>query len=135
MLFSKILRVFISVNFREQPIFLYTNGVDQKPSSCQSFSLDVPHAPPVMAKQEIARAIHDVLLTSTSAEEKLLDITLNSELKFEKHIAGICNKASQKIHVLFGIASYASLNKRRLIMRTFLESQFNCCTSMWMFHA
>ena len=134
MLFNKILRIFIPVNFREQPIVLYTNGVDQKPSSCQSFSLDVPHVPPVMAKQEIARAIHDVLLTS-SAEEKLLDMTLDSELKFEKHIAGICNKASQKIHVLFRIASYVSLNKRRLIMRTFLESQFNCCTLMWMFHA
>ena len=88
-----------------------------------------------MAKQEIARAIHDVLLTSTSAEEKLLDITLDSELKFKKHIAGICNKASQKIHVLFGIARYVSLKKRRLIMRTFLESQFNCCTLRWMFHA
>ena len=43
--------------------------------------------------------INDVVLTS-SVQEKLLGITLDSELKFEKHITEICNKASQKIHVL-----------------------------------
>ena len=36
---------------------------------------------------------------TSSVEEKLFGITLNFELKFEKHITGICNKASQKIHV------------------------------------
>ena len=34
--------------------------------------------------------INDVVLTS-SVEAKLLGITLDSELKFEKHITGICN--------------------------------------------
>ena len=37
-----------------------------------------------------------VLLTS-SVEEKLCGITVDSELKFEKHISSICNKASQKM--------------------------------------
>ena len=37
--------------------------------------------------------INNVVLTS-SVEEKLLGITLDSELKFEKHITDICNKAS-----------------------------------------
>ena len=35
--------------------------------------------------------IKDVVLTS-SVEEKLLGITLDSELKSEKQITGICNK-------------------------------------------
>ena len=39
--------------------------------------------------------INDVVLTS-SVEEKLFGITVNSKLKGEKHITGICNKASQK---------------------------------------
>ena len=39
--------------------------------------------------------INNVALTS-SIEEKLLGITLDYKLKFEKHITGICNKASQK---------------------------------------
>ena len=37
--------------------------------------------------------INDVVL---SVEEKLLGITLDSELKFEKNITDICNKTSQK---------------------------------------
>ena len=61
--------------------------------------------------------INDVVLTS-SIEEKVLGITLDSELKFEKYITDICNKASQKIHVLSRITSYMSLNKRRLLMKT-----------------
>ena len=77
--------------------------------------------------------INDVVLNS-SVEEKLLGITLDSELKFEKLITGICNKTSQKIHVLSKITSHMSLNKRKLLMKMFLESQFNYCPLIWMFH-
>ena len=80
------------------------------------------------------KKISDVVLTS-SVEEKLLGITLHSELKFEKHIPDMCNKASQKIHVLSRITSYMSLNKWRLLMKTFVESQFNYCPFIWMFHS
>ena len=65
--------------------------------------------------------IYDVVLTS-SVEEKLLGITLDSELKFEKHVTDTCNEVSQKIHVLSRITSYISLKKRRLLMKTFGES-------------
>ena len=78
--------------------------------------------------------INDVVLTS-SVEEKLLGITLDSELKFEKHITDICNKASQKIHVLSRITSYMSLNMWRLLMKMFVESQFNYCPLIWTFHS
>ena len=65
-----------------------------------------------------------------------------SELKLEKHVTGICNKASQKIHVLSTVTSYMSLNKRKtfvengktFLMKTFVESHFNYCPLIWMFH-
>ena len=78
--------------------------------------------------------IKDVVLIS-NVEEKLLGTSLGSELKFEKHITGICNKASQKIHVLSRITSYMSLNKLRLLTKTFVESQFNYYPLIWMFHS
>ena len=78
--------------------------------------------------------INDVVLTS-SVQEKLLGITLDSEFKFEKHITDISNKASQKIHVLPRITSCMSVNKRRLLMKTLVESQFNYCPLIWMFHS
>ena len=77
-------------------------------------------------------AINDVVLTS-NVEEKLLGITIDSEVKFEKHIISICNKASQKIHAMTRIGSYMLLNKRRLLMKTFVKSQFNYCHLTWMF--
>ena len=79
-------------------------------------------------------AINDVVLTS-SVEEKLLGTTLDSEVKFEKHIIGICNKASQKIHAMPRIGSYILPNKRIFLMKTFIESQFNYCHLTWMFHS
>ena len=78
--------------------------------------------------------LYDVVLSS-SVEETLLGITLDSELKFEKHITDICNKVSQKIPVLSRITSYMSLNKWSLRMKTFVESQFNYCPLIWMFHS
>ena len=52
--------------------------------------------------------INNVVLTS-NAEENLLGIIVISELKFEKHITRICNKASQKIQTLFRITGYVLL--------------------------
>ena len=76
--------------------------------------------------------INNVVLTS-SVEEKLLGINLDSELKFEIHMTDICNKASQKIHVLSKITSYMSLNKQRLLLKMFVESLFNYFPLIWMF--
>ena len=47
----------------------------------------------------------DDIVLSSSVEEKLLGITFYYELKFEKYISGICNKASQKTRVLSRITS------------------------------
>ena len=49
-------------------------------------------------KAEKVMTINDVAMTS-SDEEKLLSIILDSKLKFERHITGICNKATQKYMV------------------------------------
>ena len=66
-------------------------------------------------------AINDAALTS-GVEEKLLGFVLDSGLKSEKHVTGIYNKASEKIHVLSRITSYMPLKKRRLLMKMFVES-------------
>ena len=78
--------------------------------------------------------INDVLLTS-SVEEKLLGTTLDSELKFEKYITGICNKVSQKNTCSVQNYKLIPLRKRRLLMITFVESQFNYCPLIWIFHS
>ena len=50
-----------------------------------------------------------------SLSEKLLGITFDCKLKFNKHIGDICRKASQKINALARLAPYMGITKRRII--------------------
>ena len=71
----------------------------------------------------------------TSTKETLLGILIDSELSFDQHISSICSKASKKLHALGRIASFMSFNKRRTLMKAFIESQFNYCPLIWMFQS
>ena len=68
-----------------------------------------------------------------SSSEKLLGITIDSELKFDIHLRNLCNKANQKLHALSRISSFISTDKLRVIMKAFVLSQFNYCPLVWMF--
>ena len=65
---------------------------------------------------------------------KLLGITVDNKLNFNDHVAGICKKASQKLHALTRIAPYTNTKKLKVLMKAFIESQFNYCPLVWMFH-
>ena len=58
---------------------------------------------------------------ASSASEKLLGITLDSELKFEEHINKICNIVNKKLNSLHGIGSYMSLDKRKMLLKAFMN--------------
>ena len=60
--------------------------------------------------------------------EKLLDITIDSDLKLDKH------KVSEK-KALFRVTGQISLEKRRIVMIRFVESQFNYCPLIWLLHS
>ena len=77
----------------------------------------------------------DGIQVTFSTAETLLGITIDSELNFENHLSTICNRVSRNIDVLGRIANYMPLEKRRLMMKTFIESQFNYCPMIWMFHS
>ena len=66
---------------------------------------------------------------------KLLGVTIDNKLNFDEHVHKICKKASQKLHALARISKYLDKNKLRVIMKTFIESQFNYCPTTWMFHS
>ena len=72
------------------------------------------------------------LQINNSVCEKLLGITFDCKLKFNKHIEAICQKASQKINALARLAPYMGTTKKRIIMNTFFKSQFNYCPLVWM---
>ena len=64
---------------------------------------------------------------ANSSYEKLLKITIESDLKFNENVSEIYNKVSQKVNALSRISNYMSLPKGRIVMKTLVESQFNYC--------
>ena len=69
----------------------------------------------------------------SSTAETLLGITIDSELNVENHLCAICNNVSRKINALGRIANYMPLEKLRIVMKTFIESQFKYCPLISMF--
>ena len=68
-----------------------------------------------------------------SAEEKLLGVTIDKNLNFNSHLSSICKKVSQKVTALARIVKLLPFQKRSIILKTFIESQFSYCPLVWMF--
>ena len=60
---------------------------------------------------------------------------MDSELKFKEHINKICNIVNKQLHALHRIPSHMSSDKRKMLLRAFIESQFSYCPLIWMFHS
>ena len=69
------------------------------------------------------------------SDVKLLGVTIDNELKFDKHVSKICSKASRKLSVLARMSKLLLFEKRRVIFKSFVECQFKYCPLLWMFHS
>ena len=49
------------------------------------------------------------------------------------HIKSICNQAGRKLNALARISHYLNEDKRKLLMKAFILSQFNYCPITWMY--
>ena len=67
------------------------------------------------------------LRLNNSLSEKILGITFDCKLKFNKHIEDICQKASQKLNTLAILAPCMGTTKKCILMNAFFKSQFNYC--------
>ena len=70
-----------------------------------------------------------------SQSEKFLGIILDNQLKFDKLIENICQKASRKLNALARVTNYIKLPKKRILMDAFFKVQFYYCPAVWMFHS
>ena len=68
-----------------------------------------------------------------SQAEKLLGMTVDKKLNFNLHLKTLCKKVNQKVSALARIVRILPFQKRHLILRTFIESQFSYCPLVWMF--
>ena len=64
---------------------------------------------------------------------KLLGLFIDSDLSFHGHVKVICKKASQKLSAIARLAKVISDHKKKVLIKTFFESQFSYCPLLWMF--
>ena len=78
--------------------------------------------------------IGNEVIESTDTVE-LLGLKIDNKLKFNEHVTNLYIKGNQKLHALARISKYLSQDKLKIIMKTFIQSQFNYCPLVWMFHS
>ena len=84
---------------------------------------------------EATTAVIDGLPIDSSKTVVLLGITIDHELKFDEHVNHLCTKVSLKLNALARIAPFMNVSKKRIIMKSFIESQFGYCPLIWMFRS
>ena len=65
--------------------------------------------------------------------EKILGVTIENKLKFEEHIKSILASAGKKLSAIARMSHILSFSKLRLLMKSFVDSQFSYCPLIWMF--
>ena len=69
----------------------------------------------------------------TSVE--LLGLKIDKDLTFNDYVQCRIKKANQKLHALARVSKFMTQEKLKLVMKTFIMSQFNYCSLVWMFHS
>ena len=71
-------------------------------------------------------------LKNTSVNE-ILGVTIDRELKFDKHVKHICKKAGNKCNALTRMANILDPIQKSTLFKSFIKGQFNYCPLLWMF--
>ena len=109
------------------PLFTWFNNNFMKANSDKSHIL--------LSCSEPSTALIDGSSTKSSTKEILLGITIDRDLKFDEHVNNLCKKACQKLNAFVHLAPFMNVDKKRMIMKAFIESQFGYCPLVWMFHS
>ena len=68
-------------------------------------------------------------------KQKLLGLDIDRNLNFNEHVSSLCRKASTRLSVLPSLSNFMIFKQRRILLKTFIESQFGYCPLIWMFHS
>ena len=65
--------------------------------------------------------------------EKLLGIIVDKTLRFNQHVTKLCKEASGKVTALKRLINIVPMERKKILMNSFVESQFSYCPLIWMF--
>ena len=87
----------------------------------------------VCTQEKVFVTLENERINNTNSVE-LLGVEIDKTLDFTEHVTQLCKKGNQKLYALARISVYLNKDKLRIIMKTFIQSQFNYCPLVWMFH-
>ena len=66
-------------------------------------------------------------------KSKLLGVTIDKDINMVEHIEKICKQTSNKLHALARVSNFFDERKRKILMKSFVTSQFNYCPIVLLF--
>ena len=94
---------------------------------------DKCHLLVINKQDEVSVTLGKETIVSSSSVD-LLGVRIDANLNFNEHVTKLCKKGNQKLHALSRISKFMSKEKLKILMKTFIISQFNYCPLIWMFH-
>ena len=83
-------------------------------------------------RQSIILNINNIKIRESSSVV-LLGLTIDNQLAFKDHMNILCCRASFKLHALRRIRKYLTTDKAKLLYNSFVNSQYNYASIIWMF--
>ena len=115
--------------------WLQNNGIKSNAGKCHFLvSTKVWRINNVVNNNKFKRKINRINIES-SPQEKLLGVILDDQLNFKSLMSNLCKKVSHKLNALARISSFMDLLKRRVIMKTYVNSQLCNCLLVWMIYS
>ena len=65
----------------------------------------------------------------------MLGVKIDYKLDFGEHVKTLCSKANNKLRALARATPYMSVEKKKILMNSFFNAQFNYCPLVWMLHS
>ena len=106
-----------------------SNGLLLNETKCQLLLIE----PSKSIRDDLAEVQVCGKMISESTHGKLLGITIDRNINMKDHIKNLCKQAGNNLNALARIARFLDENKRKLLMNSFVISQFNYCPIVWMF--
>ena len=110
------------------------NEMKSNSDKCHMIVAENEHRPAYISNSFVYLEEQKELLQSEKIV-KLLGVWIDDKMTFENHIKTLLKKGNQKLHALMRVSKYMNEEKLRILMKAFIESQFNYCPLVWMFHS
>ena len=70
-----------------------------------------------------------------SKKQNLLGVETDRILSFDEYIASLCKKSGKKLSVLSRLSNLMCTNMKRVLIKSFIESEFGYCPLIWVLHS